>query len=295
MESNMNATLKACENMIREGSSTFYKAFGFLQSPRKEAVYVIYAFCRMIDDAVDEPEKSPYTLSELEQHFIRLDSAEGHFIWPALRWLYDLFPLTKGPFLRQMEGQRMDYRLKEYDTMEQLETYSYLVAGTVGEMLLPVLHDAPDEQVTESGIWIGKAMQIVNIVRDVGEDQARGRRYIPEELMERHGYTRVMWEESAVNEQWAAVIKELKELAHNWFALGLGDVSSYPRISSFCVEMAARMYEAILDDVAAHGYDVYSRRAYVSNLKKLTIVNQLALRHGMGALMAQTNASSAVS
>lgn len=295
MESQLNLTLKACESMIRDGSTTFYKAFGFLQSPRREAVYVIYAFCRMIDDAVDEPDRSPYTLDELEERFTNLETAKGHFIWPALRWLFDLFPLSKQPFFRQIEGQRLDHHLTHYDTMEQLEAYSYLVAGTVGEMLLPVLHDAPNESVTASGIWIGKAMQIVNIVRDVGEDQSKGRRYIPRVLLEEHGYTEDMWRNGIVNDQWRAVINQLMALSQEWFAKGLTDVDSYPRMSSFCVELSARMYAAILDDVAAHDYDVYSRRAYVSPLTKLTIINQLTLRHGITALMMKSMKSSAVS
>lgn len=295
MESDLKGTLKACENMIRDGSTTFYKAFGFLQSPRKEAVYVIYAFCRMIDDAVDEPHRSPYTLDELEKHFTQLESAEGHFIWPALRWLFGLFPLPKEPFLRQMEGQRLDHHLTHYDSMEQLEAYSYLVAGSVGEMLLPVLHDAPDEQVTESGIWIGKAMQIVNIVRDVGEDQRKGRRYIPRELLERHSYSISMWENGEINDQWRCVIRELAELAHKWFARGLNQMIQYPPMSGFCVELSARLYGAILDEVAAHDYDVYSRRAIVSPLSKISIINQLMLRYGISTLTNKPKTKSAVS
>ncbi len=295
MDNNLKKALDACEQMISEGSTTFYKAFGFLPSPRKEAVYVIYAFCRMIDDAVDEPHRSPYTLDELEQSFRQLDQASGHFIWPALRWLFAAFEVKPEPFIRQMEGQRLDYLLTRYETLEQLEQYSYLVAGTVGEMLLPVLHDAPDEQVTRSGIWLGKAMQIVNIVRDVGEDKMKGRRYVPLELMRKHGYTEAMWERGEVNLQWRSLMGELSELARLWFAKGLADLEQYPRTSGFCVELAARMYEAILEDAAQHHYDVYSRRSYVSAYSKMTIMKRLALRHGMGAVLAKAKTGIAVS
>jgi phytoene/squalene synthetase len=295
MDNNLKQALDACEQMISQGSTTFYKAFGFLPSPRKEAVYVIYAFCRMIDNAVDEPDQSPYSLDELEQSFRQLEKAEAHFIWPALRWLFASFKMSTGPFFRQMEGQRLDYRLLRYESMEQLERYSYLVAGTVGEMLLPVLHDAPDEQVTLSGSWLGKAMQIVNIVRDVGEDKAKGRRYVPLELMHKHGYTEAMWERGEVNAEWRSLMGELAGLARRWFARGLSDLEQYPRTSGFCVELAARMYEAILDDAALNHYDVYSRRSCVSAVSKISIINRLALRHGMGAVLAKGAMGSAVS
>ncbi|PZD94077.1 hypothetical protein DNH61_19145 [Paenibacillus sambharensis] len=273
--------LQACEAMIKRGSTTFYKAFGFLPSPRREAVYVIYAFCRMIDDAVDEPEKAVYTLDELSAKFERLEEAGGHFIWPALRWLMAEFPVSREPFLRQMRGQRLDGHRLHYKTVEELEEYAYLVAGTVGEMLIPVLHDRPGEEMRESGVWLGKAMQIVNIIRDVGEDKAKGRRYVPLEVMERHGYTPEMFDSGLINDAWISTIQELSGMARQWFAKGLRDLDGYPKVSGFCVELSALMYEAILDSVEAGGYDVFRSRAYVSSGRKLVIVQRLMKRHAV--------------
>jgi len=267
--------------MIRTGSSSFYKAFSFLPSPKREAVHVIYAFCRMIDNAVDEPEHSPYTLQELEQRFIKLDQAAGHFIWPALRWLFDSYPLTKEPFFRQMEGQRRDLSFTQYESMAQLEQYCYLVAGTVGEMLLPVLHDSPTEKVIESGICLCKAMQIVNIVRDIGEDRSRGRRYIPIELMMRHRYSEAAFERGEINDAFRSMIRELDSLARSWFEVGLRDIESYPEESAFSVELAASFYRAILDKVEGNHYEVYRRRAVVGPVAKLEIYLSVKAKHAL--------------
>lgn len=264
-----------CERLISEGSSSFYKAFSLLPSPRREAVYVIYAFCRMIDDAVDEPEKAPYTLDELEMRLRALKDAEGHFIWPALRWLFASFPLDHTPFLLQMEGQRRDLWLVRYETMEQLEHYCRLVAGTVGEMLLPVLHEQPTVRVAEAGIYLGKAMQIVNIVRDVGEDQARGRRYLPLELMERHGYSEADFAARRVNPAFLRMIAELEQVAAAWFGKGMQDLDTYPPDSAFSIELAARFYRAILDEAIAGGCQVYTRRTIVGSAAKATIFVEL--------------------
>ncbi|MBD2848230.1 phytoene/squalene synthase family protein [Paenibacillus sp. IB182496] len=274
------SALASCESMIKQGSTTFYKAFGYLPSPRREAVFVIYAFCRMIDDAVDEPERAPYPLDELERSFLELERAEGHFIWSSLRWLFATFPaLGQEPFLRQMEGQRRDLRFTHYRTMEELEGYCYLVAGTVGEMLLPVLHDRPGLDVVESGIYLGKAMQIVNIVRDVGEDRDRGRRYVPLELMARHGYSEREFEAGEVNEGLRQVIRELDATAREWFRRGLRDLDTYPPASAFSVELAARFYEAILDEVEGGGYQVYTRRAHVGQLRKLKLLAKIGEKY----------------
>ncbi len=265
--------------MIRQGSSTFHKAFGYLPSPRREAVFVIYAFCRMIDDSVDEPDRSPYTIDELEELFTSLETASGHFIWPSLRWLFESFPVTKTPFLRQMEGQRKDLILTQYDSLEQLEQYCYLVAGTVGEMLLPVLHDAPDQAVSEAGISLGKALQIVNIVRDIGEDKGRGRRYVPLQWMEDSGYTLRDFEQGTVNDAFRSLIDRLERLAREWLEQGLHGIESYPASSGFSVELAARYYAAILDEVKAMDYAVYRKRAYVGSFAKLRLYRAMKRKY----------------
>lgn len=258
-----------CEEMIRQRSSSFYQAFRGLPSPRREAVYVIYAFCRMIDDSVDEPENAPYSIGELQEKFLHLKQAQGHFIWSALRWLFAAYPqLDQGPFLRQMEGQRSDLILTHYTSLEELEHYCYLVAGTVGEMLLPVLRDTMDSEVTAAGIAIGKGMQIVNIIRDVGEDVQRGRRYIPLELMHRHGYTQQQLEQGVKNEAWVALLSELQDIASQWLKQGLAYLDTYPASSALSIELAATFYGSILKAVERNNYDVFTKRAFVTDEEK---------------------------
>lgn len=287
------AILNRCEELMQKGSSSFYQAFRGLPSPRREAVYVIYAFCRMIDDSVDEPEQSAYTIHEIHDLFDHLDEAEGHFIWPALRWLFSSFPhLDKGPFFRQMEGQLTDLKVTHYATMQELEHYCYLVAGTVGEMLLPVLRDDNGAEVAVNGIALGKGMQIVNIIRDVGEDRARVRRYVPLEIMEKHGYSEQDFEDGVVDERFVAIIHELKAAALNWFRIGMDRLDSYPTESAFSIELAAAFYSTILHAVERNDYDVYTKRAYVSDELKLEMLGAIVKRYPMLAYQASRTAVS---
>ncbi|WP_339305293.1 phytoene/squalene synthase family protein [Paenibacillus sp. FSL R5-0519] len=287
------AILSRCEELMQKGSSSFYQAFRGLPSPRREAVYVIYAFCRMIDDSVDEPEQSAYTIHEIHDLFDRLDEAEGHFIWPALRWLFSSFPhLDKGPFFRQMEGQLTDLKVTHYATMQELEHYCYLVAGTVGEMLLPVLRDDNGAEVAVNGIALGKGMQIVNIIRDVGEDRARVRRYVPLEIMEKHGYSEQDFEDGIVDERFVAIIHELKAAALNWFRIGMDRLDTYPTESAFSIELAAAFYSTILHAVERNDYDVYTKRAYVSDELKLEMLGAIVKRYPMLAYQASRTAVS---
>lgn len=287
------AILNKCEELMQKGSSSFYQAFRGLPSPRREAVYVIYAFCRMIDDSVDEPEQSPYTIHEIRHLFNLLEEAEGHFIWPALRWLFTSFPhLDKGPFFRQMDGQLTDLRVTHYTTIEELEQYCYLVAGTVGEMLLPVLRDDNGTDVTMNGIALGKGMQIVNIIRDVGEDRARARRYVPLELMEKHGYSEQDWANGVVDKRFKAIIHELKVAALGWFRIGMDRLDTYPTESAFAIELAAAFYSTILHAVERNDYDVYTKRAFVSDELKLEMLGAIVKRYPMLAYQASRTAVS---
>ncbi|MFB8376679.1 phytoene/squalene synthase family protein [Paenibacillus taichungensis] len=287
------AILNKCEELMQKGSSSFYQAFRGLPSPRREAVYVIYAFCRMIDDSVDEPEQSPYTIHEIRNLFYQLEEAEGHFIWPALRWLFTSFPqLDKGPFFRQMEGQLTDLKVTHYTTMDELEHYCYLVAGTVGEMLLPVLRDDNGADVAMNGIALGKGMQIVNIIRDVGEDRARARRYVPLELMEKHGYSEQDWANGVVDERFMAIIHELKAAALGWFRIGMDRLDTYPTESAFAIELAAAFYSTILHAVERNDYDVYTKRAFVSDELKLEMLGAIVKRYPMLAYQASRTAVS---
>ena len=287
------AILSRCEELMQKGSSSFYQAFKGLPSPRREAVYVIYAFCRMIDDSVDEPEQSTYTIHEIHDLFENLEEAEGHFIWPALRWLFSSFPhLDKGPFFRQMEGQLTDLEVTHYTTLEQLEHYCYLVAGTVGEMLLPVLRNDNGAEVAMNGIALGKGMQIVNIIRDVGEDRARMRRYVPLEIMDRHGYSEQDWEDGVVDDRFIAIIQDLKAAALNWFRIGMDRLDTYPVESAFSIELAAAFYSTILHAVERNDYDVYTKRAYVSDELKLEMLGAIVKRYPMLAYQASRTAVS---
>lgn len=264
-----------CKNMMKKGSSSFYQAFKWLPRKEREAVYVIYSFCRMIDDSVDEPENSPYTLDELEYHLNKLEEADGHFIWPALRWVFDEFSLKKEPYHIQISGQRLDFVQKSYPSMTELEDYCYRVAGSVGEMLIPILHPNPNQSLIDAGISLGKGMQIVNIIRDIGADQRLGRRYVPLELMKQYGYSKADWHDQVVNQSLKDVISALTDQADQWFFEGLRYIDEYPNKSAFAMKLAAGYYREIISVVKENDFQVFTERAVVTSQRKSHLLLQL--------------------
>lgn len=255
-----------CEEVIKRNSHSFYRAFSQLPDRKRQSVYALYAFCRLADDCVDR-DASEAKLDRLENDLVLFfaGSPANAPLWRALDAACSLFDLDAAPFFDMLEGQRRDLSFRQPETMGELEDYSYYVAGSVGLMLLPILcADAPvDDDLRDSAVALGVAMQLTNILRDVGEDLANGRVYLPAEVLEAASYgperLRAHAVDEAFRDAWEAVARRSEELyrpmERDVFALD-GD-SRLPTLSSLY------LYRGILDEVRAEGYQCFERRAAV--------------------------------
>ena len=184
-----------CKKIIKEHSKSFYYAFSKLPKEQANAIYAIYAFCREADDAVDEAPTREDQLKRLDTLHDELclfeeKKEKNTPIWRARRDVFNRYPMEIEPFYNQLHGQRQDIEFVQPDTLAELEMYSYYVAGSVGLMLLPVLTHSSSKELKSSGVSLGIAMQLTNILRDVGEDLTKiDRIYLPRKLMEKHGYS----------------------------------------------------------------------------------------------------------
>lgn len=265
-----------CEGVIQQGSKTFYKAFSLLPKADRQAVNAIYTFCRCLDDTVDESPNPKESLTAFLSEFERFRSGERieQPLWLALRDVFDRYDMEEMPFLELAEGMRWDITKSRYRTLEETERYSYLVASTVGLMLLPIL--APGRKdLKEGAIQLGIAMQLTNILRDVGEDARRNRIYLPGELLERYGVS----DESLLrgnptgdfSDLWESIALRAEEL----YDQAATTFPSYPSESRRSLRAAALLYRGILDAVRLNHYDVFTKRAYVSNLQKIKLLTKI--------------------
>ena len=176
-----------CESIIKKNSKSFYLAFSQLPKRKAQSVYAVYAFCRRADDLIDR-DNNQAGLRQLERQL--LDFNEGKVpndpVWRALSVVFDNFPMVTAPFFDMLTGQRKDADFKQPETRKDLEEYCYYVAGSVGLMLLPLLTERPADIVVPAK-KLGEAMQLTNILRDVGEDYQMGRIYLTKEDMTRFG------------------------------------------------------------------------------------------------------------
>ncbi|MGD6817705.1 phytoene/squalene synthase family protein [Metabacillus sp. 84] len=267
-----------CEELIRIHSKSFYKAFSLLPSEKKNAVWAVYAFCRTVDDIVDEgtnPEKELLAFEEEFKRFLNNGHDRGHYIWLALEDTFSRYDMDEEAFWDMIKGQRMDLTKKRYETLEEVFDYSYHVASAVGLMLLPILAPKKKKSLRNGAIALGIAMQLTNILRDIGEDLDRDRIYLPKEVMDQFGYSERELESGIISDSFISVWEYLAFEAEAYYEEAMDTISEYPLHSRTPVKAAAFFYKAILNKVRGNHYQVFGKRNYVTQDEKISILSQI--------------------
>jgi phytoene synthase len=273
-----------CRQITAEYAKTFYLGTLLMPKEKSKAIWAIYAWCRLTDELVDG-DKARYTtketLAEWEQ---QLESVfAGYPVDDTDVALVDTiqnYPMGIGPFRDMIAGQQMDLVRNRYQTFEELQLYCYRVAGTVGLMSNAVLGIGADKDVvpwekdrpvyvpTEEAIALGMAMQLTNILRDVGEDIQRDRIYLPIEDLHAFNYTEQDLIAGIVDDRWKAIVKFQVKRAREYYKQAEAGIRYLIRDSRLPVWASLMHYQGILNEIEANNYDVFNKRAFVSKPKK---------------------------
>ncbi len=274
-------------DVFRAKARTFWFAARFLPADRRAAVAGLYTFARAVDDLVDEP---PPTLvpddvlaqlatwrSWLEQPALLAppDAALAARVTPAL--------LVHGvpPAYLQMlvDGVASDLTRSEIHTWSELRAYCVLVASSVGLAMCHLLGAGDDPLAREAAVELGIAMQLTNLLRDLGADVRGGRVYLPTDELATHGYSpdRLDWLSGRVARSGATVLdEEFRDLLRTQIARarihylrGIAGVARLPADCRLAILLSARLYRAILDEIESADYDVFTRRAATSTRFKV--------------------------
>ncbi|SFM22672.1 phytoene/squalene synthase family protein [Salibacterium qingdaonense] len=261
--SSLEMDYKYCEDIIRQHSNSFYYAFSQLPKEKAEAVYAVYAFCRRADDCIDTAGSRSEQVRQLKQlHHELVWFSKGtpvdHPIWNALGDVFERFDMELQPFFDQLSGQRMDIDFTMPETMEDVEGYSYYVAGTVGLMLLPILAVDNVRSLKKTAIDLGIAMQITNILRDVGEDLTQNNRiYLPRQEMKRVSYETTDLEQGVINESFIALWETMARRAETLYDGFEQYIDWFDEDSRNQVLLSAGLYRGILDRVRSRQYNCF--------------------------------------
>ena len=172
-----------CKNIIKESHSSFHNAFIFIRGDKKKALVGLYAFCRKVDDAVDE--STDYEIGKAKMQWWKdeidnlFNSKPNHPISKHLLKYIKKFNLNKNYFLEILDGMEMDLNFNRYESFKELQLYCYRVASVVGILTSNIFELEPTSETHNFAHNLGIALQLTNIIRDIGEDARRNRLYIP--------------------------------------------------------------------------------------------------------------------
>ncbi len=271
-------------------SRTFSMAARLLPRGVRQPVATLYLFCRTVDNVADErvldvgPERA---LDEVLQMRADLEATltgrpPAHFMWQRLARVHAAFDLTHAPLYELIDGAVWDLEGRPIETRSDLIDYSNLVGGSVGAMMLPFLLERRADFTRAEGPAraLGIAMQITNIVRDVGEDRRRrGRLYLPRTMLRTHGLRSADLGGPGLPDGYPALLEAVMGLAEEQFEKGLAGINLLPARMRPGIRAAARMYREINNEVRARHYDSLTYRAYVPWWRKCMLVLRDAYTH----------------
>lgn len=263
-----------CEALTARHSRSFHLATRLLPAQKRPAMHALYAFCRVSDDMVDRARGNASeelvlwrakTLQDARPGDAALDGDPVALAWQHARLQYGV-PLR---YARQLlDGVARDLYQSRYQTFEELATYAYSVASTVGLMSMTIT-GYRGAQAIPYAVKLGVALQMTNILRDVGEDWRAGRVYLPQYEMAHFGLCEDDLAEGRVGERWRKFMRFQIGRNRRLYAEALPGIALLKADGRLAIAAAAHLYRAIVDDIEAHDYDVFSRRAHTGRARKL--------------------------
>lgn len=285
----IDSAYQYCEQVTKRHAKSFYFAASFLPREKQRAVFPVYAFCRHVDDEVDEIADGDAVAAvaaverwraDLDQAYESVESGrlplvetgkpdDGHrLVLVAWQDLLRQHGIAKEIPYDLIKGVVQDTTVKRYESFDELYVYCYRVASTVGLMSSEILGYS-EPKALEYAEAMGIGMQLTNILRDVKEDAGRGRIYIPREDLDRFGVS----EDDIINGRMTSEMRELLRFqiarARDYYRKGELGIPMLEKDSRFTVLLASRVYGRILDEIEKQDYNVFAKRAHTTKLQKL--------------------------
>lgn len=295
LPSGLQAAYDECRSITRREAKNFYYAFLTLPADRRRAISVIYAFCRHCDDSADDPSSTVTTDSKLARlDRIREDLEKSYSgiatdpVFLAMTDVAQRYEIPQEYFQDIISGVESDLVKNRYQNFQELRRYCYQVASVVGLICLQIF-GYQDPRAKDHAIDLGLAMQLTNISRDVREDLAIGRVYLPQDEMARFGYTEGDLKAGVVNEPFTNLMRFQAQRAKEYFQSGFQLLPYLSFRSRACPAVLGQLYCKVLERIESADYDVLHHRVSLSKPQKIRVMAQTwlgttlsGLRYGTG-------------
>lgn len=270
-----------CQERTAASGSSFYYSFLFLPAEQRQAITALYAFCREVDDVVDEctdPGVAGIKLHWWRDELDRIYQGQGqHPVADALKTAIDRYHLPREHLQEIIDGMEMDLHQQRYETFKDLNLYCYRVASVVG-LLAAEIFGYSDRHTLKYAHLLGLAFQLTNILRDVREDAMRGRIYLPADEMARFGVSEHDLLSGNQTPQVTELMKFQTERAMDYYRQAFEQLPAQDRYSQRSGLIMAEIYLATLREIAQDNHQVLRRRISLTPLRKLWIAWKTA-RH----------------
>lgn len=270
-----------CQNKAAGSGSSFYYSFLFLPAEQRRAIVALYAFCREVDDAVDECSDSDVARRKLDWWRQEIEACfraqASHPVTRALQPALQQYNLPVEYFQEIIDGMAMDLEQQRFDSFSELALYCHRVAGVVG-LLSAEIFGYRRRETLKYAEALGTAFQLTNIIRDVREDAERGRVYLPlDELLEYR-----INPHDLLNGQADERLRELLDFqtrrARDYYARAFARLPEADRYAQRCGLIMAAIYQTLLDEIEADGFQVLQQRIRLTPLRKFWIAWSTARR-----------------
>ena len=265
---------EACRTITRREAKNFYYAFLTLPAAKRRAIYAAYAFCRHCDDSVDEETSADAKMTALAELHANLDDTYWGIpsspVFLALADVAKQYDIPRDYFREVILGVESDLVKDRFQNFEELREYCYRVASVVGLICLQIF-GYKNEAAKEYAVDLGLAMQLTNIIRDVREDLAMGRVYLPQDEMARFGYSEEDLSNGVRNQAFRDLMKFQSQRARDYFDRGFKLLPYLSRRSRACPAVLGALYSKVLDRIEASDYDILDSRVSLSKAEKIRI------------------------
>lgn len=266
---------ESAKEISKNSKSSFYYAFNLLSEEKRDAMNVVYAFCRKTDDIVDETNDSQDVKYEkLRKWRIEFEKAfAGHSEFPLLNKLgktISNFNIPLDPFFELIKGMEMDIQKDRYKSFDDLQLYCYRVASTVGLMCIEIFgYKHPSTK--NFAVDLGIALQLTNILRDIGKDAEKGRIYLPQEDLQKFNYNESELMMKVYNNQFKELMIYESGRAKRYFNSATSHLDLEDKKTMFAARAMQHIYYKMLEKIIAADYDVFNNNIKVSKFEKVGI------------------------
>ncbi len=257
------------ENVTRLNSKSFYLASALLPRSKRRAARVLYAFCRFTDDIVDESSAgAPEQLEAWRAHALSPHPPADDALLQAWHDVQVRHRIPIAYVRHLLDGIGLDLVQSRYETFDELARYCYGVASTVGLMAMHII-GFKDRSALRYAVKLGVALQLTNILRDVGEDFLQGRVYLPQQDLRRFDYSENDLARGVIDGRFRALMDFQIGRTRRLYAEAWDGIRLLSPDGRLAIAAAADLYRGILGKIERNGYDVFNQRAHLNAAEKL--------------------------